>query len=611
MADIITTLHPENDANTNLYPNIKNENIPNGSIDMSKLSDDVKTLFNPSPEIHVDTSTNILAFTENKGIYVGSDTGYWYYWNGTQYVSGGVYQASQIAENSVTIIDTKFYAKNSLNLLIKEDITRGYYIYTNGNISALSSYFYTDYIECIPYIIYFIRSQNNNTFIVFYDENKQYLSGTYTSGTTFTTNDSQVKYMRLSMPLEYLDECFVSRFNTITSAYVISNNNLENDSLKLEIAKGTFNLFDASKIATGYYMYYQTGRVSSLSNYYYSDFIPVTPNTKVYFKRSTGQLHISWFNSNYAYISGALIGDNDADDYFTSPSTASYVVISSATAYKDSVMVSYYNMQYKPYYTLKYLDKYTMREKVVIASDGDFNDIFDGFEYAFKNKNCDVYINESFDLTTILSNMVLFRGLRIGGNNKYIFSSKAIISFNYTGTDADILTYMAMFISRRGYGDFELYNLKAECSNIEYVVHDENGGIDTNEFIPYIHKYINCNMTITRDIQTYPQVHCIGAGNGEAGYVVIDGCVFNGVDSLYGDVGFHGNWINNSYSSQGKFNLIVTNSYFEHTLYLHDPDPENTPKQVLFTNNSISENLMNTSASGKWDIKEWNNILRN
>ena len=140
MADIITTLHPENDAETNLYPNIKYENIPNGSIDMSKLSDDVKSLFSPSPEIHVDTSENILAFTENKGIYVGSDTGYWYYWNGTQYVSGGVYQASQIAEDSISIIDTKFYSKNSLNLLIKEDITRGYYIYTNGNISALSSY---------------------------------------------------------------------------------------------------------------------------------------------------------------------------------------------------------------------------------------------------------------------------------------------------------------------------------------------------------------------------------------------------------------------------------------------------------------------------------------
>jgi hypothetical protein len=49
----------------------------------------------------VDTSTNILAFTTDKGIYVGSDTGHWYYWNGTQYADGGVYQTLQISDNSV------------------------------------------------------------------------------------------------------------------------------------------------------------------------------------------------------------------------------------------------------------------------------------------------------------------------------------------------------------------------------------------------------------------------------------------------------------------------------------------------------------------------------
>lgn len=115
MSDIITTLHPQNDEDINLYPNIKKENIPNKAIDKSKLDDDVNNEFE---EIHsdittlendintigrlypsgVDTSAHILAFTENKGIYIGSDTGYWYYWNGTQYVSGGVYQATQIAD---------------------------------------------------------------------------------------------------------------------------------------------------------------------------------------------------------------------------------------------------------------------------------------------------------------------------------------------------------------------------------------------------------------------------------------------------------------------------------------------------------------------------------
>lgn len=50
-----------------------------------------------------DTSAHILAFTENKGIYVGTDTGHWYGWDGTQYVDGGVYQATAIADDSVLL----------------------------------------------------------------------------------------------------------------------------------------------------------------------------------------------------------------------------------------------------------------------------------------------------------------------------------------------------------------------------------------------------------------------------------------------------------------------------------------------------------------------------
>ena len=42
--DIITNLHPDNDPSTNLYPNIKKENIPSKSITTNKLDDDVLSL---------------------------------------------------------------------------------------------------------------------------------------------------------------------------------------------------------------------------------------------------------------------------------------------------------------------------------------------------------------------------------------------------------------------------------------------------------------------------------------------------------------------------------------------------------------------------------------
>ena len=64
-----------------------------------------------------DTSTNILAFTEDKGIYIGTDTGYWYYWNAaqTKYVSGGNYLASvaddELDANSTNSIQNKVVTK--------------------------------------------------------------------------------------------------------------------------------------------------------------------------------------------------------------------------------------------------------------------------------------------------------------------------------------------------------------------------------------------------------------------------------------------------------------------------------------------------------------------
>lgn len=107
--DIITNLHPDNDPNTNLYPNIKKQNIPNKSIDTSKLDDNVISLIGELKPSGTDTSTNILAFTSNKGIYVATDTGHWYYWNGSVYADGGVYQSSedikQIKEDLANLSD--------------------------------------------------------------------------------------------------------------------------------------------------------------------------------------------------------------------------------------------------------------------------------------------------------------------------------------------------------------------------------------------------------------------------------------------------------------------------------------------------------------------------
>lgn len=77
----------------------------------------------------VDTSTNILAKTSNQGVWVGSDTGYWYYWNGTQYVSGGTYISSVTPTSQTVYIGSNlpiYYEYQTSELLL--------YVHGNFNI---------------------------------------------------------------------------------------------------------------------------------------------------------------------------------------------------------------------------------------------------------------------------------------------------------------------------------------------------------------------------------------------------------------------------------------------------------------------------------------------
>ena len=85
-----------NDVNDDLttYKNGVNQSLED-------MTETIESLGQLQPS-DADTSTNILAKTTADGIWIGTDTGHWYYWNGTQYADGGVYQATAIADSSIT-----------------------------------------------------------------------------------------------------------------------------------------------------------------------------------------------------------------------------------------------------------------------------------------------------------------------------------------------------------------------------------------------------------------------------------------------------------------------------------------------------------------------------
>lgn len=150
MANIFDTLHPKTSPSDNLYPNIKSNNIPSGAVSLVKLGSDVKAILNTINSLRpagVDTSANILAFASDDGVWVGSDTGHWYYWDGAQYVDSGLdfvsttndELSSQVTElNSIVNELSDYLEENPNNLFNKYNYLKEENMYVNASSTVTS-----------------------------------------------------------------------------------------------------------------------------------------------------------------------------------------------------------------------------------------------------------------------------------------------------------------------------------------------------------------------------------------------------------------------------------------------------------------------------------------
>lgn len=96
MAEVITTLHPENDETIDLYPNIKKENIPAGAIETSKIANEAVTeeKLNPALQARLTDEVVIVELSGTSGV-----------------ISESSYNKLVNAEIGIIKIDNEFYYK--------------------------------------------------------------------------------------------------------------------------------------------------------------------------------------------------------------------------------------------------------------------------------------------------------------------------------------------------------------------------------------------------------------------------------------------------------------------------------------------------------------------
>lgn len=369
-----------NDASKNGNANME-VSIARGTYNTlnERLNENDSVVSQKADKSYVDTKVNAVSrgtptpvssvdeMTDTTKTYLLTTDGYWYYHNGTSWVQGGVYQATNVEDNSIT---TNKLANNSVlacktnfikqgkNIFNKDEVVEGHYVDPSNNAYGSNTYFcVSDYVPIIGGAKY---SYYIDVRLTFYDKDKKYIGGVfgghaYGSATAVefdsngrvVTAPSNAKYVRMSPLISEKDVFCISQENTFSGAekykhtmdYLeLKESNIPDKLItnnKLDMIKESVNLFNKATATSGSFVYPDTGLVGTNSYYFMSDYIAVRGNTKYTLNK---HCRIAFYDASKAYIGGYYNNTNygnvttEHEDYvnlspatYTTPINCAYV----------------------------------------------------------------------------------------------------------------------------------------------------------------------------------------------------------------------------------------------------------------------------------------------
>ena len=586
-----------------------NENdINNLQNDISDLQNDVSNLGNLKPS-GTDTSTNILEFNEDKGIYIGTDTGYWYYWNGTEYVSGGVYEATNGVGFANTSYSIDFNAVNTntiYNILLGSS---GTFSNAPSDFSKYENYTLIDITNNTGYAnnfrqqtligsdcTTFVRTYANSSWSSWNKTNKLSASNIQSSSTPNTFDFNNV-------PDNTIGNLLFTSLTNVTN-YPPNLKSGDNNTLITYTSRGyTYTIktqiFIDEKGGISKRFYYNnswqnwrisaTPTISDTSNGF--DFNNVATNT----------------------ISNILMGSgtysNAPSDFY---SYREYTLFDFTTNTKsfNSVRRQILNDAMGNWYQRNYVEGYGWSDWIkntqLVFNPTTAQELIDMCALAIQSPNSIVNLTGTYDLSDILTDdITLENGIKLigSGNSKVIF--------NYTGSDVDFQNNKSPF--KKGHnGGFTMENITIEASRCRYCVHDEDGSYTD----VYHNVYKNCNFYL--DNTNYGGtigMQCLGGGLGANGTIEITNCKFHSIPKtghtgdIY-DASYH-----NSSSSVAQSKIFISNCYFEHTFRLGWYGSSTAITRCMINNCSMASAIIHNPENASAVVENtelitWNNEIR-
>ena len=527
-----------------------------------------------------------------------------------------------LPDYSLEWFKTNFVTRGK-NLYNKENAQDGYYVsYANGGSAANAAFFLSEYILIDPSKGYVTVRPTDQFQLAFYDQFKTYISGAYygnaSSGTVAIPNNAV--YVRFSAriecknyaQLEYgqsateLEEYYID----FTIPWTTINDKIQYK--KIISTRQVENLINYEHNTPDKYYGSPRGTNNGSGCYLLDDLIQLKPNTKYSIYPKTAFYDAFTWLSQDAYGGDYKAITNEAFNYssqtgtFTTDATHIYLRATTDTKPDEHMKLIEGDM---PDNDIIYGEPmaYSSIEKrtFFVGADKQFTKLKDGVEYASKYPNAVLCVEEgTYDLvseygaetlesTSTITGLILKNGLHI------IFSPKAKVTFNYTGSNSYIHTDFSPFNTGEYGGTIE--NLDLECSNCRYGIHDERG-ISRDR---YVNRFINCRIKVDNSQNPdWSNPQNIGGGLGTDGYIEIIGCVFNHAVTYH-----NSHWA--SAPANSKSTVIIKDCYFEnYGISINGYTASITAKsRFVITNNSLKVLECNDTIPNV-EMFAWNNEIR-
>lgn len=311
-------------------------------------------------------------------VYLGSESGYHsghlYYYNGSVWTDSGiVYQATQIADGSVTPQKVSFATRSSKNLLpipdaaysgngVTATVSSGI-VTLNGTASADTFFDILTGLSVTAgsYYLYAFNSSNSTV------EIRLMNTGTVVMGTsasaahavTYGIIASTISSARITLKIPsgtslsnfeispMLSTAPVGAFEPyVTYVYTgdvkYPDSSIPVQALDTNVITPSHNLFYPSAVISGYFVDYSSGGLIALSGYNASGYIPITPGGTFTLGSDVPQVieQFAYYDSNFAYISGWAASSTYTPHTYTAPSNAAYVRLSVRNANLNTLQLT-------------------------------------------------------------------------------------------------------------------------------------------------------------------------------------------------------------------------------------------------------------------------------